>query len=149
MNLRSHRAALGISQSRLARVSGVSRFKICTYELGSGSLSQEEQDQIREALQAEAKRLRGIPGRIDIVQFQSSARTSALSHAEVAHITGISVAQLAAIEKGVHRPTAEEFGKVVEALSLATASAEALHAEREIVPGPRDLESRLAGGNRE
>jgi predicted transcriptional regulator len=56
--LRSHRAALGISQSKLARVSGVSRFKICVFEVGSGSLTPDEQRQITEALQAEAKRLR-------------------------------------------------------------------------------------------
>lgn len=149
ISLRSCRTALGLSQSRLARIAGVSRFKICTYELGDGFLTQDDQDRIQKALQAEAERLRGIPGRIDIVQFQSAGRTSALSHAEVAHITGISVAQLAAIEKGVHRPTAEEFGKVVEALSLATASAEALHAKREIVPRPGDLGSRFAGGSRE
>jgi hypothetical protein len=51
---------LGLSQSRLARLSGVSRFKICTYELGNGALSQDEQNRIREALQAEAERLRSI-----------------------------------------------------------------------------------------
>ena len=58
MNLRTHRNALGISQSRLARISRVSRFKICVFELGSGSLTPDEQRQINEALQAEAERLR-------------------------------------------------------------------------------------------
>jgi predicted transcriptional regulator len=66
MNLRSHRNALGISQSRLARTSGVSRFKICTYELGDSSLTADEQGRIREALQAEADRLRRIPGEINV-----------------------------------------------------------------------------------
>jgi predicted transcriptional regulator len=56
--LRSHRAALGISQSKLARVSGVSRFKICVFELGSGSLTPGEHRQIMEALRVEAERLR-------------------------------------------------------------------------------------------
>ena len=39
--------ALGISQSRLARMSGVSRFKICSYELGDSSLTADEQNRIR------------------------------------------------------------------------------------------------------
>ena len=58
MNLRTHRLALGISQSRLSRIAHVSRFKICVFELGSGSLTPDEQRQINEALQAEAERLR-------------------------------------------------------------------------------------------
>jgi hypothetical protein len=41
-------------------MSGVSRFKICTYELGDGSLTTNEQVRIREALDAEAERLRNI-----------------------------------------------------------------------------------------
>jgi predicted transcriptional regulator len=65
---RKKRIALGISQSRLARVSGVSRFKICTYELGDGSLSLEQQDRIYKALQAEAKRLRKISIEVDFGQ---------------------------------------------------------------------------------
>jgi predicted transcriptional regulator len=62
--LRFHRATLGISQSKLARMSGVSRFKICVFELGSGSLTPDEQRQIDEALQAEAERLRYAAARI-------------------------------------------------------------------------------------
>ena len=46
MNLRADRTALGISQSSLARMSGVSRFKICTFELGSGALNPDELDRI-------------------------------------------------------------------------------------------------------
>ena len=64
-NLRRSRIALGVSQSRLARLSGVSRFKICTYELGDGALTPEQSSRIREALQAEAERLRKIPVRFD------------------------------------------------------------------------------------
>ena len=60
MRLRTHRNTLGISQLRLARLSGVSKFKICTYELGDGSLSPEEQDRIHAALRNEAERLRNI-----------------------------------------------------------------------------------------
>jgi predicted transcriptional regulator len=60
MKLRTHREVLGISQTRLARLSSVSRLKICMYELGDGSLNSEERSRIREALQAEAERLRNI-----------------------------------------------------------------------------------------
>jgi predicted transcriptional regulator len=65
MNLRTHRSVLGISQSRLARLSGVSRFKICLFELGDGLLTSDEQIRIREALQAEAERLRQISTHYD------------------------------------------------------------------------------------
>ena len=65
MNLRGTRLALRISQSRLARLSGVSRFKICLYELGDGSLSEEEQRCIRKALQAETDRLRSLPENVE------------------------------------------------------------------------------------
>ena len=64
-NLRACRISLGVSQSRLARMSGVSRFKICTHELGDGALDSVEQNRIREALQAEAERLRNISLQID------------------------------------------------------------------------------------
>jgi len=55
----------------LARLSGVSRFKICIYELGDGSLTEDEQSRIREALHAEAERLRNIS--INIEGGQPSA----------------------------------------------------------------------------
>jgi len=45
-------------QSKLARLSGVARFKICTFELGGGALSPEDQQRIRTALETEAARLR-------------------------------------------------------------------------------------------
>jgi predicted transcriptional regulator len=60
MSLRSQRNTLGISQLRLARLSGVGKFKICTYELGDGSLTPEEQARIHAALINEAERLRNI-----------------------------------------------------------------------------------------
>jgi hypothetical protein len=63
--LRAGRMSLGLSQSRLARLSGISRFKICLYELGDGSLSVEEQDCIRRALQAETNRLRSLPANVE------------------------------------------------------------------------------------
>jgi predicted transcriptional regulator len=60
MDLRSHRTALRLSQSKLARLSGVSRFKICLYELGDGALTPNEQDRIEQALLVEAERLRDL-----------------------------------------------------------------------------------------
>jgi predicted transcriptional regulator len=60
INLRTNRELLGISQSKLARISGVSRFKICTFELGGGSLSPQECERIRTALETEARRIRAI-----------------------------------------------------------------------------------------
>jgi transcriptional regulator with XRE-family HTH domain len=61
MELRAARKTLGLSQSHLSRLSGVSRFKICLFELGDGSLSIQEQDRIRGALQTETDRLRKLP----------------------------------------------------------------------------------------
>jgi predicted transcriptional regulator len=61
MDLRSDRSKLGISQSKLARLAGVSRFKICMYELDGGSLTPDEHSRIREALLGEANRLRNLP----------------------------------------------------------------------------------------
>lgn len=52
--------ALGLSQSRLARLSGVSRFKICMFELGGGPLTANDFESIRRALLHEASRLRTI-----------------------------------------------------------------------------------------
>lgn len=46
-------------------MSCVSRFKICTYELGSGSLTPDEQSRIRKALQLEAERLRNVPNTVE------------------------------------------------------------------------------------
>ena len=67
-DLREMRVALGISQSKLARMSAVSRFKICLHELGDGSLTTEERDRIQEALRAEAERLRNLSAKIEFGQ---------------------------------------------------------------------------------
>ena len=66
MHLRLQRNALGISQSKLSRISGVSRFKICMYELDGGSLTPDEHRRIREALLSEANRLRNLPLSFDL-----------------------------------------------------------------------------------
>lgn len=65
MRLRTQRTSLSISQSRLSRLASVSRFKICVYELGSGSLTAEEHARIREALLSEVNRLRSLAASID------------------------------------------------------------------------------------
>ena len=72
-DLRRNRVALGVSQSRLARLSGVRRFKICTFELGSGSLSKDEHERIGKALRAEVHRLRDIFTQIDLGQLAPQA----------------------------------------------------------------------------
>jgi predicted transcriptional regulator len=69
-HLRGNRIALGISQSKLARLSGVSRFKICTCELGGGTLSTDDQGRIREALKAEAERLRAVTMEVGFDEIQ-------------------------------------------------------------------------------
>jgi predicted transcriptional regulator len=66
VNLRSTRKSLGISQSKLARLSCVSRFKICMFELGDGALTTTEQLQIMTALEAETARLRSVALDIDL-----------------------------------------------------------------------------------
>ena len=65
IKLRSRRETLGLSQSNLARISGVSRFKICMFELGGGALSTEEQLRVRKALEGEAARLRSVAVEFD------------------------------------------------------------------------------------
>lgn len=69
ITLRTFRNALGISQSGLARLSGVSRFKICMFELGGGCLSPAEHQRIKSALEAEAARIRSVTS-LDIADFE-------------------------------------------------------------------------------
>lgn len=64
MTLRNQRVALGMSQSRLARVSGVSRYKICIGELGGESFSPEEWERLIKAIRGEADRLRYVTAQI-------------------------------------------------------------------------------------
>ena len=71
IKLRSRREALGISQSKLSRISDVSRFKICMFELGGGSLNAEECQRIKSALEAEAARIRSVTS-IDLHDFEFS-----------------------------------------------------------------------------
>jgi hypothetical protein len=66
--------ALDVSQSRLARLAAVSRFKISMFELGSGKLTDDEQDKIRAALQNEVARLRLVAASIELGQLQPKVR---------------------------------------------------------------------------
>lgn len=58
--LRGSRLSLGLSQSKLARLARVSRFKISGYELGAGTLTSDEASRICEALERESIRLRNV-----------------------------------------------------------------------------------------
>jgi transcriptional regulator with XRE-family HTH domain len=69
--LRFNREALRLSQSHLARLSGVSRFKICLYELGDRELSADELARIGAALIAETERLRQLPATPTFAQRES------------------------------------------------------------------------------
>lgn len=57
MNIKPERRKLRISQTRLARLAGVSRYKICLHEIGDGELSSQELRRIEIALRKEAVRL--------------------------------------------------------------------------------------------
>jgi transcriptional regulator with XRE-family HTH domain len=71
-NLRSYRAALGLSQSKLARLSGVSRLKICLFELGDGKLSADDESRIHVALRAEAMRLQSLAAEVNLGESASA-----------------------------------------------------------------------------
>jgi len=57
---RAHRESLGLTQLRTARISGVSRFKLCLYESDNGDLTIDEHRQLLTALQREAERIRDV-----------------------------------------------------------------------------------------
>lgn len=88
MNLRSQRSILGLSQSRLARLSGVSRFKLCSFELGSGSLTSDELSRIGNAIEVEADRLRGLHLEIGVRQSEQEASAENVSSHFTASIVG-------------------------------------------------------------
>ena len=58
MNIRDHRLRLRLSQTRLAALAQVSRFKICLHERGDQQLSTEELGRIQQAFEREAGRIR-------------------------------------------------------------------------------------------
>jgi predicted transcriptional regulator len=58
MNIRDRRLTLRLSQTRLAALAKVSRFKICLHERGDQFLSADELGRIQRAFQEEAERMR-------------------------------------------------------------------------------------------
>jgi predicted transcriptional regulator len=63
-NVHHKRMLLRLSQTRLAALSKVSRFKICLYERGDLSLTPHELLQIDEAIREEARRIHSKAGEI-------------------------------------------------------------------------------------
>ena len=57
-DLKKRRAQLRLSQSAIARLSGVARIKICLFELGDRPLNANEVQLIEAALTNEAQRMR-------------------------------------------------------------------------------------------
>jgi len=55
--LKRRRTDLRLSQSAVARLSGVPRIKICLFELGDRPLNASEQQDIEDALTKEAQRM--------------------------------------------------------------------------------------------
>jgi predicted transcriptional regulator len=58
MDLKAQRQKLRLSQSALARLSGVSRIRICLHELGDRPLDSNDLKRIEQALRKEAARMR-------------------------------------------------------------------------------------------
>ena len=56
-DIRARRSQLQISQSQLARLSGVSRFKICMHELGDKPLNKKDEKEVEKAIRNEAARI--------------------------------------------------------------------------------------------
>lgn len=65
-DLQVRRTSLGLSQSKLARLSTVSRFKICMFELGGGNLTVLELSHLNAAFEGEAARLRDVVSRLNV-----------------------------------------------------------------------------------
>jgi len=64
-DLQTRRTSLRLSQSALARLSGVSRFKICQFECGGSNLTQQEIARVNIAISDEATRLRAAATSIE------------------------------------------------------------------------------------
>jgi predicted transcriptional regulator len=73
--LKSLRTSIGLSQSGLARLSGVQRWKINACELGDALLTDVEVRRIRAALQGELDRLRNLPS-LSLCETDSSQATN-------------------------------------------------------------------------
>jgi len=60
IDVKAARQRMSISQLRLAKLSGVSRFKIGLHEAGNSQLSDQELTRIKAALRKEARRMRDL-----------------------------------------------------------------------------------------
>ena len=63
----TQRLSLRLSQSELARRSGIPRIRIHLAELGDRKLTADEEAKVRAALQAEIDRLRHLPASVDLM----------------------------------------------------------------------------------
>jgi plasmid maintenance system antidote protein VapI len=71
--LRLFRISIGVSQSGLARISGVQRWKINAFELGDIKLSDDELRKLRAAFQTQLDRLHNLPANMDLAGFSDRA----------------------------------------------------------------------------
>lgn len=65
MDLKDKRVRLKLSQLRLARRAGVSRFKLCLYELGEGTLNPREIALLESAIAEETRRVKRMLGEVE------------------------------------------------------------------------------------
>jgi hypothetical protein len=65
-DLKSKRLGMRLSQSELARLAHVSRWRLWASEHGSCTLTPDEEDRIQEALRREAVRLNAVFQNIDV-----------------------------------------------------------------------------------
>jgi hypothetical protein len=65
-DFKSHRLGMRLSQSALARMASVSRFRLWASEQGECTLTPDEENRIQKALQREAERLNAISRNIDV-----------------------------------------------------------------------------------
>ena len=74
-DIKRARIALRLSQSALARLSGVDRIHICLAELGDRPLNAQEEEKIQKALRWEAERLRDVDVTLPLTYNQGYEET--------------------------------------------------------------------------
>jgi hypothetical protein len=67
-DFKSYRLGMRLSQSALARMASVSRFRLWGSEHGTCTLTPEEKDRIQEALRRESLRLEAVSRKIDVAE---------------------------------------------------------------------------------
>jgi plasmid maintenance system antidote protein VapI len=72
--MRSLRTSIGVSQSGLARMSGVQRWRINAFELGDMDLSDEDLHKLEVAFQSHLDRLHNLPSSLDLIGFGRARR---------------------------------------------------------------------------